>query len=79
LTNNPTSVAWSSGNYAYDGAGNSKAIGTATFAYDASQLEHLTYREIIELSKQKGAIGKIAKQMKKLIEQAPRLLEKRGK
>ncbi len=34
LTSNPSALYWSTGAYAYDGAGNIKSIGPASFVYD---------------------------------------------
>jgi hypothetical protein len=42
-----------------------------------SELANKTHAEIVALSKGKGPLAKAAKQMKILIEQAPRLIEKR--
>jgi RHS repeat-associated protein len=40
LTSNPNAVYWSTGAYAYDGAGNVKSIGPSSFVYD--QVSRLT-------------------------------------
>ena len=44
-----------------------------------SELANKSYEEILDLAKGKGPLAKAAKQMKKLIEQAERLLQKTNK